>query len=156
MNLIFCLSFILNLLFSSHSNGIDKEKLESCKKNLIEQFQLHQAENLFGAKKTDLEISDLGFVRYKKTNLNGKIDYYSVKVQNLQNIDYLGNEDACWLIINCKAESIIFQTYNDKNGNEDDMIDQIKIPLKNANIESLNIIYLNFQEIKNLFLIKDY
>lgn len=154
MNLIVCVSIIFNFLITIQFKDIDKLKFESCKKNLIEQYQLHQAENLFGAKKTDLEVSDLGFFRYKKTNLDGKVEYYSVKAENLQNVDYLGNEDAGWLIINCKPESIIFQTYNDKNGNEDEMIDQIKIPLKNTNIESINIISLNFQEIKNLFLLK--
>lgn len=154
MNLILCFSFILNFLITISFNEIDKVKFESCKRNLIEQYQLHQAENLFDAKKTDLEISDLGFFRYKKTNLNGKVEYYSVRVENLQNVDYLGNEDAGWLIINCKPKSIIFQTYNDKNGNEDEMINQIKIPMKNTGIESLNIISLNFQEIKNLFLVK--
>ncbi|OAQ40575.1 hypothetical protein A5893_06425 [Pedobacter psychrophilus] len=154
MNLILCILTIFNFLITVHLNDIDKVKFESCKKELIEQYQLHQAENLFDAKKTDLEFSDLGFLRYKKTNTNGKVEYYSVKIENLQNIDYLGNENAGWLIINCKQESIIFQTYNDKNGNEDEMVDQIKIPLKNTGIESLNIISLNFQEIKNLFLTK--
>lgn len=152
MILMLCISMFFNFLITISFNEIDKVKFESCKRNLIEQYQLHQAENLFGAKKTDLEINDLGFFRYKKTNLNGKVEYYSVKIENFQNVDYLGNEDAGWLIINCKPETIIFQTYNDKNGNEDEMIDQIKIPMKNTGVESLNLISLNFQEIKNLFL----
>lgn len=152
MILMLCISMFFNFLITISFNEIDKVKFESCKNNLIEQYQLHQAENLFGAKKTDLEINDLGFFRYKKTNLNGKVEYYSVKIENFQNVDYLGNEDGGWLIINCKPETIIFQTYNDKNGNEDEMIDQIKIPMKNTGVESLNLISLNFQEIKNLFL----
>lgn len=152
MILMLYVSMFFNFLITISCNEIDKVKFESCKRNLIEQYQLHQAENLFGAKKTDLEINDLGFFRYKKTNLNGKVEYYSVKIENFQNVDYLGNEDAGWLIINCKPETIIFQTYNDKNGNEDEMIDQIKIPMKNTGVESLNLISLNFQEIKNLFL----
>ncbi|MBK0381811.1 hypothetical protein I5M32_02460 [Pedobacter sp. SD-b] len=151
MNLICCFLLIARLLVSFLYHDIDKEKLDSCKKSLIQEFQLHQAETVLGAKKTDLEITDKGFIRYKRTGFDGKIDYYSFKAENLERVDYLGTEDAGWMVLKCKAETIIFQTYNDKNGNEDEMVDQIKIPLKRTDVKSLNVIDLNLQQIKDIF-----
>ena len=63
----------------------------------------------------------------------------------------MGTENANWLVLSCDDESIIYQTYKDRNGDLDEMITSLKIPLKNINIESVNQLNNNFHELKALF-----
>lgn len=112
--------------------------MEVTKKSIINHYQQYQAEQDFGFKKTSFDISENGFLRYKKTASNNLVEYYSVKLDKIEALKYLGSEKTGWLVIKCSDQSVIYQTYQDKNGNIDEMVDEIKIPIKNITVEELN------------------
>lgn len=108
------------------------------KKIVIEQYNHHNAERDLGSKATQFEISETGFIRYRKTDVNNKSEYFSVKLTEFKEAKYLGDEQKGWLLLKFTDEAVIYQTYNDKSGNIDEMLAEIKIPLKNINVDELN------------------
>ncbi len=110
------------------------------KKQLISKYKAHNAEQDLGVKSSNFDISENGFMRYKKTYNNNKTEYYSAKLTQFKEISYLGNEKAGWLVLIFSDEAVIYQTYNAKEGNVDEMLNQIKIPLKNIDLNEINSI----------------
>lgn len=110
----------------------------AAKNQVVSQYKLYNAERDLGLKSTSFEISDNGFIRYKKTTIDNKSEFFSVKANELQDITYLGNENAGWLLLKFTNEAVIYQTYNDKSGNTDEMRSEIKIPLKHINVNEIN------------------
>lgn len=108
------------------------------KKVVIDQYNSHNAERDLGCKATNFEISETGFIRYRKTGMDNKSEYYSVKLNEFKEAKYLGDEQKGWLLLKFTDEAVIYQTYNDKAGNIDEMLAEIKIPLKNINVDELN------------------
>lgn len=121
---------------------------DAAKNQVINQYQLHNAEQELGTKKTSFEISEHGFIRYRK-DLNNRSEYYSVKLSEFKDLVYLGDEKAGWLILKFVDEAVIFQTYNDKSGNVDEMLNEIKIPLKNISINDINTLSGAMHTLKN-------
>lgn len=119
------------------------------KKVVIEQYNHHNAERDLGSKATQFEISETGFIRYRKTDVNNKSEYFSVKLTEFKGLKYLGDEQNGWLLLNFNDESVIYQTYNDKTGNVDEMLSEIKIPLKDVNIDELNQLDKAMNKLKN-------
>ncbi len=130
---------------------IDKVAFEKCKNEISFYYNNHHAEDVLGYKTGTLVISEQGFLRYTLKTASGKTEYYSLKLQKLKNISFLGTENANWLVLSCDDESIIYQTYKDKNGDLDEMINTLKIPLKNIKIEGVNQLSDNFYQLKQLF-----
>lgn len=147
MNMMFAIYFVFNIL-ASYFNGKDELKFNDSRQKILEIYSHYQAEKDFGINKAKLEISDTGFLRYKTTSTN-RIAYYSVNTSKVAEIIYLGNENAGWLAIKCEKESVIYQTYQDKDGNMDDMVNIIKIPLKNIDFNDLNIFLHSFNDLKS-------
>lgn len=108
------------------------------KNQLIDQFKRYNAEKDLGIKSTDFEISKNGFIRYRKTDQVNKSEYFSVKLNEFKELSYFGNEKAGWFLLKFTEESIIYQTYNDKAGNVDKMLTEIKIPVKDIDVEEIN------------------
>jgi len=133
------------------SQTIDKVAFEKCKNEISFYYNNHHAEDVLGYKTGVLVINEQGFLRYTLKTASGKTEYYSLRLQKLKNISFLGTENAIWLVLSCDDESIIYQTYKDRNGDLDEMITSLKIPLKNINIESVNQLNDNFHELKALF-----
>lgn len=135
----FLFSSKILLLALSYFTIIKTELTFSEAKNqLINHYKAHHAEQDLGVKTASFEISENGFIRYKKTFSNNKTEYYSAKLTQFEGMSYLGNEDAGWLVLKFNEETIIYQTYNDKEGNVDEMVSQIKIPLKNMNLTTID------------------
>lgn len=118
----------------------DSEDLtfNEAKSQVVNQYYAHNADGFFGTKTATFEISDNGFIRYRKTDLKNRSEYYSVKLSELKDACYLGGEDAGWLSLKFSDEAVIYQTYNDKAGNIDEMLNEIRIPLKNINVDEIN------------------
>jgi hypothetical protein len=57
-----------------------------------------------------------------------------LKLEKLTVIYFLSTEHANMLVLKCEDESIIYQTYQDKNGDIDEVINSLRIPLKNLKI----------------------
>ena len=89
-------------------------------------------------KKWELTLTDDSFIRLRKTYQNGKQEYFSFQLHQLDNIDYLGNENAGILQLKAKSDDIIVQTYNDRKGNVDSMATVLSIPVKNMPLERLD------------------
>lgn len=96
---------------------------------------MHQAEKDLGMKANSFDIANNGFIRYKRTFKTNKIEYFSVCVNKVLKISYLGNETAGWLVLKCEKESVICQTYRDAKGDVDNMIDELKFPVKEVVIQ---------------------
>ncbi|MEJ7695041.1 hypothetical protein [Daejeonella sp.] len=101
-------------------------------------------------KKCEITISDEGFLRYRKTYISGKQEYYSFNLSRLQSIDYLGSSGSGNLIIRTMEDDIIVQTYNDRSGNVDSMSVDMKISLQAIEAEDLAGLQQDLFELKRL------
>jgi len=89
-------------------------------------------------KKWELTLTDDSFIRLRKTFQNGKQEYFSLHLQRLDTINYVGDVNSGILQLKSKEDDIIVQTYNDKKGNIDSMANVLAIPLKNMEPERLD------------------
>lgn len=89
-------------------------------------------------KKWELVLTDDSFIRLRKTYQNGKQEYFSFHLHNLQDMGYLGTVNIGTLQLKAKSDDIIVQTYNDKKGNVDSMATVLSIPVKNMEPERLD------------------
>jgi len=140
------MAFTLNLkiLFFLLYGFVPKQEeltFTAAKSRILAQYKTYNAEKDFGAKTTSFEISDNGFIRYRRTAPDNKSEYYSVKLDKFKDASYLGDEKAGWLLLEFTDEAVIYQTYNDKTGNVDEMLTEIKIPLKNIDVNDINSLY---------------
>ncbi|HEY1025601.1 MAG TPA: hypothetical protein VGE26_10590 [Sphingobacteriaceae bacterium] len=99
-------------------------------------------------KKIEIRVTDDGFFRYRKFLSTGKQEYFSFSLLRLSDIRYIGNTSGGTLIIETVSDDVIVQTYNDRAGNVDSMSTDIKIPVRMAEPEDLNLIHNNLQAIK--------
>lgn len=89
-------------------------------------------------KKWELTLTDDSFIRLRKTYQNGKQEYFSLFLQKLDDMQYLGTVNNGTLELRAKADDIIVQTYNDRHGNVDSMTNVLNIPVKNMEPERLD------------------
>ena len=89
-------------------------------------------------KKWELSVNDALFLRLRKTYQNGKQEYFSCQLHNFNDLDYIGTTNSALLRINTKADDIIVQTYNDRQGNVDSMATSLTIPIKNMEPEQVD------------------
>jgi len=103
-------------------------------------------------KKWELNLSDDYFIRLRKTFQNGKQEYFSLHLPQLDDMNYVGDVNAGTLELKAKSDDIIVQTYNDRHGNIDSMASVLKIPLKNMEPERLDSLEqaLNYFKTKGL------
>lgn len=146
------ISKILLTMLSCFFSRYDDLTFSEAKNEIVAQYKLHNAEQDLGVKSTSFEISDNGFIRYRKVDPDNKSEYYSVKLDQLKDVSYLGDEKAGWLVLKFAEETVIYQTYNDKTGNVDEMLTEIKIPLKNIEVNSVNSLYKAIETLKQNFL----
>lgn len=103
-------------------------------------------------KKWELNLTDDSFLRLRKTFQNGKQEYFSLYLQKLDDMEYVGDVNSGTLELKAKSDDIIVQTYNDRHGNIDSMASVLKIPLKNMEPERLDSLEqaLNYFKTKGL------
>lgn len=128
------LVFVLSCFAPIHDDLVFME----AKNQVITQYKRYNAELDLGIRTSSFEISENGFIRYRKTDLANKSEYFSVKLNEFKDATYLGDENAGWLLLTFTEEAVIYQTYNDKKGNIDEMLTEIKIPLKNMDVNEIN------------------
>ncbi len=144
-------SLIVFLIFFLSYISEDRNDTSLVRNEIISSFKKYESEKYLGYKSSKLEITDDGFIRYKKVLANNKSEYYSVRLEKLLEINYLGTEKTGWLLISCEPSSVIFQTYSDPSGDVDSMTHVISFPLSNVSVADLNLIRNNFQVLKNNF-----
>ena len=99
-------------------------------------------------KKFELSVNEDAFLRLRKTYQNGKQEYFSLQLQHLNDVTYLGSIYKGTLRLKAREDDIIVQTYNDKKGNIDSMATVLDIPLKNVEPERLDSLQKAFSYIK--------
>lgn len=135
------LLFIFSWLASFQDN------LASLRKDIMNIYHQYEAEKHIGHKSYQLEITDKGFVRYKKVLANNKSEFFSVKANRIKDIDFYGNENSGWFVLKCERESVIYQTRSDPSGNVDSMAHEISFPLHRISVEELNILREKFMKV---------
>ncbi len=150
LSMVFALgSKILLITLSCFIPRQDELTFPEARNQVLRQYNLHSAERDFGIKTANFEISENGFIRYRKTDNTNKSEYYSVKLKEFEEARYLGDEQAGWLLLKFTSEAVIYQTYNDKAGNIDEMLAEIRIPLKNINVDDINTLCSAINSLKN-------
>ncbi len=126
----------------------DPEKFKACRRNIMNDYLHYQAEKDLGVKDFSFEITENGFIRYRRIFPNKKVEFFSLKIDKLRDIDYLGDEQNGWLLLKSDEESVIFQTYNDPDGDVDEMKNEILIPLKGIELSEINNLVSYFEGLK--------
>ena len=98
----------------------------------------------------ELLLNDEGFLRYRRTYINGKQEYYSFNLMRIQTIDYLGNTSSGDLSIKTFEDDVIVQTFNDRSGNVDSMATHFRLPLIGVEAEDLVALNNDLFETKRL------
>lgn len=144
---IYKLLLVLILLFPFFGFK-SEEDVTVLRNNIINSFKKYESEKYLGCKNYKLEITDEGFIRYRRVLANNKSEYYSVRIERLHEIKYQGTEKSGWLSMSCAPASVIFQTYRDPAGDVDSMANEIVFPLNNISVEELNFFKNNFESLK--------
>ena len=88
-------------------------------------------------RKCELLLSDEGFLRYRKTYLSGKQEYYSLNIARVNSVDYLGDSGSGNLLLKTMEDDVIVQTFNDRDGNVDSMSTHFRLDLHSVEPEDL-------------------
>ena len=112
---------------------------------------LHNADSeIVKIKQFELLLNDEGFLRYRRTYINGKQEYYSFNLMRIKVIDYLGNTISGDLSIQTEEDDVIVQTFNDRSGNVDSMSTHFRLPLNRVEAEDLIALHYDLLEMKRL------
>src|SRR5690606_734443 len=114
------------------------------RKNILDTYQKHEAERYMGLKSYNLEITENGFLRYKKVQNNNKSELFSVKITRIKDIDFFGTEHNGWFLLQCEPETVIYQSGRDPRGDIDSMANEISFPLQQVSAEELSVFKDNF------------
>ena len=147
-------SFILAglyLIFGNAIAGADEELHQLALRTQVKLNTLHNSESgSIKIKQFELLLNDEGFLRYCRTYINGKQEYYSFNLMRITAIDYLGNTVSGDLSIQTQEDDIIVQTFNDRSGNVDSMATQFRLPLISVEAEDLVALNNDLFEMKRL------
>jgi len=139
------------MLFGSATAGADDELHQLAQRAQLKLNALHNADTESDKiKQFELLLNDEGFLRYRRTYINGKQEYYSFNLMRVKTIDYLGNTTVGDLTIQTLEDDIIVQTFNDRGGNVDSMSTQFRLPLNRVEAADLIALHNDLLEMKRL------
>lgn len=132
--LIMCVS----LIFISASVPQDDSIHQFAERVLVRLNKLHYPESeLVKIRKCELLLSDEGFLRYRKTYLSGKQEYYSLNITRVSSVDYFGDTGSGNLLLKTMEDDVIVQTFNDRAGDVDSMATLFRLDLHTVEPEDL-------------------
>jgi len=102
----------------------------------LNKMHLPESESL-KIRKCELLLSDEGFLRYRKTYLSGKQEYFSLNITRVNSMDYLGDSGSGNLLLKTMEDDVIVQTFNDRDGNVDSMATNFRLDLHDVEPEDL-------------------
>lgn len=97
----------------------------------------HSESELLKVRNCELLLSNEGFLRYRKTYISGKQEYYSLNIIRVSSVNYLGDTDSGNLLIKTMEDDVIVQTFNDREGNIDSMATHFRLDLHSVEPEDL-------------------
>ena len=98
-------------------------------------------------KRFEINVTNTGFCRYRRVLANGKEEYFAFNMSRFKSLDFYGNSLKGDLYIRTKNDDVIVQTRNDRNGEVDSTSTYLVIPLKNVEVEQLNVLAENFAKV---------
>jgi len=139
------------LVFISATAGTEEELHQLALRTQLKLNTLHNAESGFlKIRQFELYLNDEGFLRYRRTYVNGKQEYYSFNLMRISAINYLGNNLSGELSIQTHEDDVIVQTFNDRNGNVDSMATYFRLPVSILEAEDMVALHNDLLEMKRL------
>jgi hypothetical protein len=141
----------LSLVFLSASVLRDDSIHQFAQRVLSRLNKIHHPEfELLKIRKCELLLSDEGFLRYRKTYISGKQEYYSLNITRISSVDYLGDTGSGNLVLKTIEDDVIVQTFNDRDGNVDSMATYFRLDLYALEPEDLLALQDDIFGMKNL------
>lgn len=138
-------------VFFSAKLGLDEELQQIALRTQVKLNMLHNANSDSGKiRQFELLLNDEGFLRYRRTYINGKQEYYSFNLMRITAINYLGNTVSGDLSIQTQEDDVIVQTFNDRSGNVDSMATYFRLPLSGVEAEELITLQNDLLQMKRL------
>lgn len=137
-------------IFPGASSGVADEPVKILIDRTLVRFNAlhyHESESA-KIRKCEIQLSEEGFLRYRKTYINGKQEYYSFNLSRLTSLDYFGSISSGELSVNTEEDDVIVQTFNDRSGNVDSMSTYFRLPVHDITAEDLNSLQADLVEIK--------
>lgn len=139
------------IVLGSATAGIDDELNQLAQRTQVRLNTLHSADmESDKIRQIELLLNDQGFLRYRRTYINGKQEYYSFNLMRIRTIDYLGDTMSGDLSIQMQEDDVIVQTFNDRSGNVDSMATHFRLPLSRVEAEDLIALHNDLLEMKRL------
>ena len=89
--------------------------------------------------KWEIMLTPDHFIRLRKTYQQGKQEYFSFNLKRFAQLDYIsGNTATDTLAFKTQTDDIIYQTYEDPQGDIDSMATQWAIPVKKLSPQRLD------------------
>ena len=126
----------LLIIFLGASLRQDDSIHQFAERVLVRLNKMHHPESL-KIRKCELLLSDEGFLRYRKTYISGKQEYYSLNITRVSSMDYLGDSGFGNLLLKTIEDDVIVQTFNDRDGNVDSMATHFLLDLQAVEPEDL-------------------
>lgn len=128
----------LSIIFLSASGRKYDSIHQFAERVLLRLNKMHHPESeLLKIRKCELLLSDEGFLRYRKTYISGKQEYYSLNITRISSMDYIGDTGSGNLLLKTMEDDVIVQTFNDRNGNVDSMATHFRLDLHAVEPEDL-------------------
>lgn len=139
------------IFFGTASAGFDDELNQIAQRTQLKLNQLYNTDYEGSrTKQFELLLNNEGFLRYRRTYIDGKQEYYSFNLTRIKSIDYLGNTSAGDLTIQTQEDDVIVQTFKDRGGNVDSMSTHFRLPLIRVEAEDLVSLQLDMLRMKRL------
>lgn len=116
-----------------------------CNKTLVQSYDYFASNNV---KKSDLNVTPDGFIRFRKTYMNNKQEYFSFHVHRFKDIDFTGTAEAGTLRLVTLTDDIIVQTYEDPQGDLDSMATSLNLPVRNFQPEQIDSLRMGMLYLK--------
>lgn len=138
-------------LLPGFSSGTEEESVrELVERTLLKINTFHHPESeSLKIRKCEIQLSEDGFFRYRRTYISGKQEYFSFNLSRLVSINYFGNSISGELSVNTLEDDIIVQTFNDRSGDVDSMATYFRLPVHGISAEDLNALQEDLLEIRN-------
>jgi hypothetical protein len=136
--LISGLLLCVSIVFISASVPQDDSIHQFAERVLLRLNKMHHPESeLVKIRQCELLLTDEGFLRYRKTYLSGKQEYYSLNISRVGSVDYFGDTGSGNLLLKTMEDDVIVQTFNDRDGNVDSMATHFRLDLHTVEPEDL-------------------
>lgn len=150
LNLKKCVFFSCSLSFVFFSSFDRPEEPTVYIQQFLTKFYDGELQNK-QVKRYEINVTNTGFCRYRKFYSNGKEEYFAFNLSRYKQLDYYGTTIRGDLYIRTKNDDVIVQTRNDRKGEVDSTATYLVIPIKDVDVEQLNLLIGNLEKVSQLW-----